>query len=70
MGEADGEEERGQLRDLPSPGPRAVVPGLVPYALGLHGLVVREAVVPRVRSGRRVPAPVGGISRFAHGTQV
>ncbi|GAB3904697.1 hypothetical protein GCM10027612_73010 [Microbispora bryophytorum subsp. camponoti] len=60
VGEADGDEERGQLPDLPSPGPDAVVP-VLREPVGLP--VVRK---PVMRAGRRVPAPVGGISRFAH----
>ncbi|GIH51514.1 hypothetical protein Mro03_66930 [Microbispora rosea subsp. rosea] len=51
VGEADGEEERGKLRDLPPPG----------------SPVMR---VPGMRAGRRVTAPVGGISRFAHTPEV
>ncbi|GGO16106.1 hypothetical protein GCM10011574_38320 [Microbispora bryophytorum] len=86
VGEADGDEERGQLPDLPSPGPDAVVPvrrepviwvsvvrkpvvrKLVVRKPVIRKLVVRMPVVrkPVMRAGRRVPAPVGGISRFAH----
>ncbi|GIH64848.1 hypothetical protein Msi02_56650 [Microbispora siamensis] len=55
VGEADGEEERGQLRDLSPPGPDAMVP-----MMGMPGM----------RAGRRVTAPAGGISRFAHTPEV